>query len=135
MGLSNADKFRAAIDAVNRGDIEGTLAHVHPKVAWEPPGILPDAETYRGHQGVRDWWRTMDDAFENLRLDPLGDFTELDEVHVLVPIRASGRGRQSGVEVNVAFCMLGTGRELLERMEFFPNEEEALAAVAVRTNP
>jgi ketosteroid isomerase-like protein len=130
--LTNADKFRLAIEAVNRGDLEAALEHQHPAVLWEPPTVLPDTQTYRGHAGIRAWWKTMDEAFENLRLDPEGEFKELDDVHVLVPIRASGRGRQSGIEVNVSFYMLGTGRELLERMEFFPSETEALEAVASR---
>lgn len=134
MPLTNADKFRLALEAVNRGDPEAMLEHVHPEVAWETPSVLPDTQTYRGHDGVRAWLETMEDAFEDLRLDPEGDFTELDDVHVLVPVRASGRGRHSGVEVDVSFWMLGTGLDLLERMEFFPSEQEALAAIASRSS-
>jgi ketosteroid isomerase-like protein len=130
--LSNAEKFRLALEAVNRGDLEATLEHAHPEVKWEPPSVLPDIQTYYGHDGVRRWWDTMEDAFEGLRIDPEGDFRELDDVRVLVPVRAPGRGRQSGVEVAASFYMLGTGRDLLERMEFFPTEEEALRAVTER---
>jgi ketosteroid isomerase-like protein len=133
MPLSNAEKFQRALDAVNRGDLAGTLEHAHPEVRWEAPSVLPDTDTYHGHEGIRAWWETMNDAFENLRLDPEGDFRDLDDVHVLVPVRASGRGRHSGVEVDVSFYMLGTGRELLERMEFFPTEEAALEAIASRS--
>jgi hypothetical protein len=133
MALTNAEKFRLALEAVNCGDLDATLEHAHPEVKWEPPSVLPDIQTYYGHDGVREWWGTMDDAFENLRLDPEGDFRELDEIHVLVPVRATGRGRQSGVEVAASFFMLGTGHDLLERMEFFPTEEEALQAVAERS--
>jgi ketosteroid isomerase-like protein len=133
VALTNADKFRLALEAVNRGDIDATLENVDSAVAWEPPGILPDAQIYHGHDGVRAWWDTMNEAFEDLRMDPEGDFKELDDIHVLVPVRASGRGRHSGIEVDVSFYMLGTGRELLERMEFFPNEEEALRAIAARS--
>ena len=136
MPLSNAEKFRRALDAFNRGDADGTLEHAHPDVSWEAPGVLPDTQTYRGHEGVRAMWETMNDVFEDLRLDPMGDFAELDDVHVLVPVRFRGRGRHSGIDVDISFFMLGTGRELLERMEFFPNEEEALEAVASRSeNP
>jgi ketosteroid isomerase-like protein len=128
MGLTNAERFRKALAAVNRGDIDAALEHVQPDVEWRPPGILPDVETYYGHDGVREWMATMTEAFEDLRVDPTGDFTELDDVHVLVPVRSSARGRESGVRVDAAMYLLGTGRELLERMEFFPTEEEALEA-------
>ena len=50
---------------------------------------------------------------------------------MLVPVRALGRGRESGTEVNVSFYLLGSGGERLERMEFFPNETEALEAVGL----
>jgi ketosteroid isomerase-like protein len=131
--LTNAEKFRLALEGVNRGDIDAALEHVDPAVRWEPPALLPDSQTYVGHDGVRAWWTTVDEAFEDLRIDPQGEFRELDDVHVLVPVRASGRGRQSGVDVKASFYMLGTGRDLLERMEFFPTEDEALEAVAART--
>jgi ketosteroid isomerase-like protein len=130
MPLSNADKFRLAIEAVNRNDIDAALQYVDPKVEWRAPAVMPDTQTYHGHDGVRAWRATMEEAFEQLRLEPRGEFRELDDVHVLVPIRASGRGRESGVEVDVSFYMLGTGRDLLARMEFFPSEDAALAAVS-----
>jgi ketosteroid isomerase-like protein len=129
---TNADKFRLSLEGVNRGDISAALEYVDPAVKWDPPAILPDSQVYRGHDGVRAWMATMLEVFENLRIDPEGEFKELDDIHVLVPVRASGRGRQSGVEVNVSFFMLGTGKDLLERMEFFPSETDALAAVAAR---
>jgi ketosteroid isomerase-like protein len=133
MALANSEKFRRAIAAFNRGDVDAALEHADPDVKWEAPAVLPDTQTYHGHRGVRAMWDTMNDAFEGLRLEPEADFKELDETHVLVPIRFFGRGRQSGIEVNVSFFMLGTGRELLERMEFFPSEAEALEAVASRS--
>jgi ketosteroid isomerase-like protein len=133
MPLTNAEKFRRALAAFNRGDVEAALEHAHAEVRWEAPTVLPDTQTYHGHVGVRAMWETMNDAFEDVRLDPEGEFRELDDVHVLVPVRFSARGRQSGIEVNVSFFMLGTGRELLERMEFFPSEAEALEAVASRS--
>jgi ketosteroid isomerase-like protein len=128
MSLSNAEKFRRALEAVTNGDIDAALRYVHPEVEWRVPSVLPDAAVYRGHDGVREWEAIMRDAFEELRLEPEGDFRELDEVHVLVPVRASGRGRESGIPVHVSFWMLGTGRELLERMEFFPSENDGLHA-------
>ena len=134
MPHSNADKFRLAIEAVNRYDLDEALQYVDRKVEWRAPAVMPDAETYYGHDGVRAWRATMEEAFDQLQIEPQGEFDELDEVHVLVPVRASGRGRESGVQVNVSFYMLGTGADLLERMEFFPTEEAALAAARADSN-
>lgn len=128
MVRSRIDQFRSALEAFNRGDIEAALEDVDPAVEWHTPGILPDSQTYYGHDGVRAWADTMGDAFADLRLEPQSDFRELDTEHVLVEVRASGRGRESGIEVKAAFFMLATGREKLARMEFFPTEQDALAA-------
>jgi ketosteroid isomerase-like protein len=130
MPRENVEKFRSAIEAFNREDVDDALKEIDPQVEWQTPRSLPDARTYYGHQGVKSWWETMSDAFEELRLEP-GEFKDLGEGKVLVPVRASGRGRDSGAEVSVSFYMLGWGREKLERMEFFPSEEEALEAAGL----
>ncbi len=127
MAQENVEKFRSALQAFNRGDVEDALKDIDPQVEWQTPRSLPDTQTYYGHQGVKSWWATMSDAFDELRLDP-GEFKDLGDGSVLVPVRASGRGRDSGAEVNVSFYLLGWGREKLERMEFFASEEEALEA-------
>jgi ketosteroid isomerase-like protein len=124
----NSDKFRLALEAVNGRDAEKMVEHVHPDVEWQVPALFPDAEVYRGHAGMRRWLATIEDVFDDLRIEPVSAFRDLDEEHVLVEVRASGTGRESGVPVDATFYMLGTGRELLERMEFFAAEEDALVA-------
>ena len=122
--------FRNALEAFNRGDVQGALKDMDPQVEWHTPHSLPDTQTYHGHQGVEAWWKMMRDAFDDLRLEA-GVFKDLGDGKVLVPVRASGRGRDSGVPVNVSFYLLGWGREKLERMEFFPSESEALEAAGL----
>jgi ketosteroid isomerase-like protein len=130
MSRENVEKFRSALEAFNRGDVEGALKNIDPQAEWQTPQSLPDPQTYYGHEGVKAWWAVMRDSFVELRLEP-GEFKDLGEDQVLVPVRASGRGRESGAEVNVSFFLLGWGREKLERMRFFPSEAEALEAVGL----
>jgi ketosteroid isomerase-like protein len=130
MSQEQVEMFRKALEAFNRGDVEGALKNVDPQVEWQTPRSLPDPQTYYGHAGVKSWWAMWSDAFEQLRLEP-GEFKDLGEGQVLVPVRASGRGRESGAEVNVSFYLLGWGREKLKRMEFFPNKAEALEAAGL----
>jgi ketosteroid isomerase-like protein len=130
MSQENVEMFRSALHAFNRGDVEGALKDMDPQIEWHTPRSLVDAQTYHGHEGVKSWWAIMSDAFDQLRLEP-GEFKDLGEEGVLVPVRASGRGRESGVEVDASFYLLGAGREKLERMEFFPSEAEALEAVGL----
>jgi ketosteroid isomerase-like protein len=130
MSQENVEKFRGALEAFNRGDVGGILEVVDPHVEWQTPRSLPDTQTFYGHEGVKAWWAMMSDAFDELRLEP-GEFKDLGENGVLVPVRASGRGRDSGAEVSVSFWMLGQGVEKLQRMQFFPSEAEALEAVGL----
>jgi ketosteroid isomerase-like protein len=130
MSQGDVEKFRDALKAFNRGDVQAALKDMDPKVEWRTPQILPDAQTYYGHEGVRAWWAMWSDAFTDLRLEP-GEFKDLGEGRVLVSVRALGRGRESGAEVNVSFYLLGSGSERLERMEFFASEAEALEAVGL----
>jgi ketosteroid isomerase-like protein len=130
MSQEEVEKFRNALESFNRGDIQAALKDMDPKVEWRTPQILPDAQTYHGHDGVKAWWAMWNDAFVDLRLEP-GEFKDLGEGRVLVTVRALGRGRESGAEVNVSFYLLGSGSERLERMEFFASEAEALEAAGL----
>ena len=130
MSQEDVEKFRDALEAFNRGDVQAALKDMDPKVEWRTPQILPDAQTYQGHDGVKAWWAMWNDAFADLRLEP-GEFKDLGEGRVLVSVRALGRGRESGAEVDVSFYLLGSGSERLERMEFFASETEALEAVGL----
>ena len=130
MPHDDAERFRLALEAFNRGDLDGMVADMSPDVDFHVPGTLPDAQVYRGPEGVKRWAAVMNDAFEDLQMH-FGEFEEVAPETVLVQVRATGRGRESGVEVEAPFWMLGSGTDgKLERMEFFPTAEEARAAVA-----
>jgi ketosteroid isomerase-like protein len=129
--MDEVGKFRRALEAFNRGDLEAAMQDMDPEVEWFPPEPLPDKQVYRGYAAVRAWWATLNDVFTDFRIEP-GEFRDLGDGVVLVPVRAFGRGKESGAPVESSFCMMGTGHDLLKRMEFFPGEEEALAAVKER---
>jgi ketosteroid isomerase-like protein len=78
MSQEDVEKFRNALEAFNRGDIQGALKDMDPKVEWRTPQNLPDAQTYHGHDGVKAWWAMWNDAFADLRLEP-GEFKDLGE--------------------------------------------------------
>jgi ketosteroid isomerase-like protein len=130
-----AESFKAALEAFNRRDFDGIVADVDPDVEFHVPGGLPDADVYRGPEEVKRWAVMMLDAFDDLQLE-FGEFREVAEETVLVPVRSVGHGRESGVKVEASFFMLGTGRDgRLVRMEWFATEDEALAAVPGAAGP
>jgi ketosteroid isomerase-like protein len=61
---------KQVIEAITSGDVERTLAFVHPTVVvtWQ------NHEVVRGHQGLRDFMERMGrDAFRGYRVDPTPD--------------------------------------------------------------
>jgi ketosteroid isomerase-like protein len=96
---SKADLVRVAFEEWNRGEREEFLERVDPDVeikvaSSEVSGGAP----YRGHEGYREWVRTMEESFETWELHP-ETYGEREDA-VLVLGRMYLRGRASGVELD-----------------------------------
>ena len=125
---SRVEPVGAIVDALNRGDVDGMLARMHPDFEWRPLEASPVARVYRGHEQVRhyveDWLATI----EGLRVE-LVDPVETGD-RVVAPVRAFGRGRASGVPLDTSFCQVWTVRDgTAVAMEEHPSREHGEAAV------
>ena len=99
MSQENVEALKRAFDAGNRRDIEGLLAVVHPEVEWHPAiaALLEgEARTYRGHHGVRAWFRDQNEAFAEVLFD-YSEFRDFGERVVGIG-RLRTRGKASGAE-------------------------------------
>jgi ketosteroid isomerase-like protein len=122
---------RGIIDALNRGDVDGMLARMHPDFEWRPLESSPVARSYRGREQVRRYVEDWLNTFDSLRLD-LQDPTEVGD-RVLAVIHGRGRGRASGVELETRFCQVWTLRRgTAVRMEEYATREQGLAALRSR---
>ena len=66
MSQDNVRAFERGIDAINRRDIEALIEELHPDVEWHDVfGLMlgGEARMYRGHDGVRELFRDLYDAF------------------------------------------------------------------------
>ena len=62
---------RAIYDAFTRRDVEAALAFIAPDIEWLPAGtaeLTGRTEPYRGHEGVREYFAEVEEAWEDLRL-------------------------------------------------------------------
>lgn len=64
----------AAFEAINAGDIDAFLAHTTEDVEFTSMVAEAEGTTFRGHDGVRAWWQTIRDAFQDVRWELL-DFS------------------------------------------------------------
>jgi ketosteroid isomerase-like protein len=95
----NARRFQEGMEAYSRGDYETALIGFHPDIEWvAEPDLMPDAEVYRGHEGVRRFWKDWAEAIEGMTLE-IEECAPLDDDWVLAVTRASGRGAGSGAAV------------------------------------
>ena len=110
MSEENVEIARKVIDAGNRRDPEAILQYSDPEIELQS-AIIGGAEgnTYRGHQGIRDWMAESDAAFEELRMEP-EEFRDLGD-DVLMIGRLYARGLESGVEIESPIAWLFTLRD------------------------
>ena len=131
MSQENVEVVREALDAVNRRDTEAGLPYIDPEAELQS-AIIGGAEgnTYRGHEGIRDWMAESDATFEELRVEP-EEVRDLGN-DVLLIGRLYARGRESGVEVDSATAWLFTLRDgKIVRARGYLNPEEALEAAGL----
>ena len=57
---------RKAYDTINRGDREGFVAMIHPDVVFYSLVAEAEGKTFRGHDGVREWWDTVAGLFKDM---------------------------------------------------------------------
>jgi ketosteroid isomerase-like protein len=123
---------RRFTDAWNKGDLEWILDHQAPEFEFHPTGQFADnAPVYRGREGYTEFWKTFRDAWESItveveRIEDLGD-------RVLVLFTFHGKGRGSGVEVDLNRATLVTIREgRMLQMRTFADWSEALEAAGLQ---
>jgi ketosteroid isomerase-like protein len=124
-----ARRVRQYYAAANRRDFDLLVTGYDPAVEYQPAELFPDPDpTYHGHGGIREVWRVLLDAFEDVRLDPEEILDHGDRV--LVTTKLSGHGTGSGVSISQPLFQLFTLRRGLPlRQDDFLDSAEALQAL------
>jgi uncharacterized protein len=132
MSRENVEIVRNAFDAFTRGDIEAVLRLCDENIVITQPEELPGVSPQqRGHSGLLEafsiWPEQWDDyRIEILRIADPGDY-------VVVTTHQGGRGKQSGVDVEMDFTFVFTVRnEKIVEMQIFMREDQALQAAGLR---
>jgi ketosteroid isomerase-like protein len=131
MSQENVKVVRNAFDAFTRGDTEGVLRLCDENIVITQPQELPGVQPQqRGHGGMLEafsiWPEQWHDYWiEILRIADCGDY-------VVVTTQQGGRGKQSGVEVEMEFTFVFTVRnEKIVEWQIFMHEDQALEAAGL----
>jgi uncharacterized protein len=130
MSQESVEIVRRSFDAFERDGLNGLLAYLDPEIEWTTTGTFIESDTYRGHDGVRRYLGAMLDEFEDARAEP----TELIDAgeQVVVSIRYSGRGKQSGAPVELTMTQVCSVRDgVAVRIRNYPTRAEALKAAGL----
>jgi ketosteroid isomerase-like protein len=98
MSAADVEVIREMYERFNRGDYEGSTAMLHDDVEMRQWDALPDTDTYVGKEqflrGLTRWLSGFEPGF----LFEPEELTDYGSV-VLARMRISGKGRESGVEL------------------------------------
>ena len=123
-----------AFDAWRRGDREWAVEHSAPDVVISQPAGLPDARTYRGHQGVRDAiddWPQQWEAFDIVEVELVGETGDAAILYTKHQLRARG-----GLEFELdGFNLFTYEEEVATSWEMFMTLDEARSRLRERSVP
>jgi ketosteroid isomerase-like protein len=91
---------------------------------------IPDAGTYRGHEGYAAWLADWGEAWSEFSAEPERWLDGGDKV--VIVLRMTARGKASGVEVRRRDAMVFTLRDgKTVRLDYYNNEAQALESAGL----
>jgi len=121
-------QLRDSYAALNRRDIEGTVAVLDEDARWVEHSDLPEAGSYRGRETIRAFLEHFLDSWDRFE-QQIEDVREEQEC-VLLFIRLTARGKGSGIDVESRYAhlwLMQEGRGV--RVDAYYDRESALAAL------
>jgi ketosteroid isomerase-like protein len=134
MSQENVETFKRCADANNRRDVEAMLEELDPDVEWHSAilrSLGGEATVHRGHDGVREVFRDLYEAFSEFQLEFL-EIRDLGDRIVAIG-RWITRGEESGVETAPPLASVvefKDGKAI--RVQSYLDPKEALEAVGLR---
>jgi ketosteroid isomerase-like protein len=139
MSAANVEVVRSLAEAFQERDREGmeqSFTAFDPQVEWDASrlsDVVPDiAGMYRGHEGVRAFWRRWLTAWRDVRFEIQDVLDAGDEVVLLIRNQRMW-GRHSGVQVEFqpygwVYAFRGN---LIVRVLWYPSQQAALEAAGL----
>jgi ketosteroid isomerase-like protein len=137
MSRENVAIVRELFELFAKRDHERAFAYYDPDIEWDATRMeemLPDlANVYRGHDGVRTYWRGWLSAWSDLDFE-LEDVLDAGDEVVAMVSHQRVWGRHSGIEIEMPpYALVFTLRDgKVIRWRSFADQESALEAVGLK---
>jgi ketosteroid isomerase-like protein len=132
MAADSGKAVRGWFDRLQAGDPAPELCD--PGIVIRNWSDSPVPGPYEGHEGLHRWWRavTDPDMGVDMQMFELEELIELDDVRCLALLRATGRGRASGFEIDQRWGAIITARNgLIVSAYGYPDREAAKEAAGL----
>lgn len=128
--MSPLEVVRLRNEAFNHKDVEAYLALSDPDVVYDQPRELPGAGSYRGHEGIREYFANLAAAWEAATAE-IEELIDAGDAVVSIG-HTEYKGRASGASVDKPFAIVWKFRDgRVVRGEFYFDRAEALAAAGI----
>jgi ketosteroid isomerase-like protein len=131
MSQESVEIVELALERLNEGHIDGLIELCDDDFELDMSARVINPETYRGHEGIRRFYREVSEVWEGFRWEPLRLLGAADKVVVL--LHSHGRGKGSALEMARDVAMVWTVREgRAVSMRFYTDQAQALEAAGLR---
>ena len=128
------ERLRASYDALNRRDIDGTIAVLHDDAAWVEHSDLPEAGSYEGAASIRSFLEQFLESWERFHQEIEEEIVRGHCALLFIHLEASGQG--SGIEVNSRYAHLWQLRDGKgTRVDAYYDRGQALEALNAAYGP
>ena len=128
MREQDVEAVRGSYEALNRKDIEGTVAVLAPDAEWHESSELPDSDVFIGREAVRRFLQGFLEQWSEFRQEVEEVTVEGERAAVFIHLTARGRG--SGANVDARYAHLWTVRGGLGvRVDAYYDRDAALRAL------
>ena len=131
MSQENVEIVRAALETTSIRDADGIIERLDPEVRFDLSERVFNPGIYEGHDGFRRFVQEIDEVWEDFRIEPL-EFIDAGEDKVVVSYLVRGRGKASGVDVELPSTSVYTLRrgKLIEA-RMYREHRDALEAAGL----
>ncbi len=131
MSQENVELHRRASAAYNTHDVEAFIAYFDPSIELHSAFAALAGGVYRGHDGMREYFRDLGEAWGDEIGSEIEAYFDLGEV-TLVFYVLHGRGKQSGAEVAMPLAQVVRWRDgLAVYFKVYAHREDALSDLGI----
>lgn len=125
---ADVQRVEGSYEALNRRDLEATVAVLHDDASWVEHSDLPEAGTYQGAATIRSFLEQFLESWEEFHQEIEDKIVRGHCALLFIHLRARGKG--SGIEVDSRYAHLWQlSGSRGARVDAYYDRDQALAAL------